>query len=293
MRFSILPVGLFSSRFLFTAPLAWLWLASTATPAAGQSSPPKNEPAVGSDLYAFTSSMARGSFRSVLRPAMDVSLSARAAGIVEIIRVPEGNLVKAGEPIISLDSDQERADLAQAEASLRGANADLERATNELERMQRLREDKVYSEKQFQEAKAQAAVARSRSEQAAAALQLAKVRLANRDILSPIDGIFLKTNKQVGEAVERYETVARVVDITSLEMVVYCDAKYFSLFKPSQRVDVRVLKSAEDQPLLSGTVFHVDPIIDPSSGTFRVKIRIERSAAAIPGLSAILIAPAA
>lgn len=245
------------------------------------------------DNYALTSGSSRGSFRSVLRPITDVSLSARAAGIVEVIRVPEGSPVKAGDVIISLDSDQERADLAQAEASLRGTNAELERANAEFERMQQLRQDKVYSDKQFQEAKAQAALAKSRSEQAAAALQLAKVRLAARDIVSPINGIFLKTNKLVGEAVERYETVARVVDVTSLEMVVFCDAKYFNLFRTGQRVDVKVLKTSEEQPLVSGVVSHVDPVIDPSSGTFRVKVRIEPSANAVSGFSALLIAPTA
>jgi RND family efflux transporter MFP subunit len=283
----------FSFRFPPAArsPLALLLglsLGVTLSPAA---SAQVGSSAVTPDLYALSSASARGSFRSVLRPAMDVSLSARAAGIVEVIRVPEGSTVKAGQPIISLDSDQENADLAQAEASLRGAGAEQERASTELARMEQLRRDNVYSEKQFQEARAAATLAKSRYEQAAAALQLSKVRLANRDIVSPIDGIFLKTNKLVGEAVERYETVARVVDITSLEMVVFCDAKYFSLFKPNQRVDVKVLKSPEDQPVVSGTVFHVDPIIDPTSGTFRVKVRIEPSSAAIPGLSAILVAP--
>ena len=173
---------------------------------------------------------------------------------------------------------------------MRGAKADLDRASTDFERIQKLRQENIYSEKQIQEAKAQVDGAQSRYDQAAAALELARVHLVNRDIVSPIDGLFLKTNKVVGEAVERYETVARVVDITSLEMVVYCDAKYFSLFKNDQKVDVRILKSSDDQPIISGKVSHVDPIID-SSGTFRVKVRIEPSAQAVAGFQAILIAP--
>lgn len=235
----------------------------------------------------------RGSFRSVLRPAVDVSLSARAAGVVDAIKVPEGQEVTAGQAIISLDADQERAEVAQAEAAVRGAAAEMERAAAEFERMQRLRDDKIYSDKQFLDAKAAAAQARSRFEQNEAGLQMARVRLANRTIVSPIAGIFLKTNKLVGEAVERYETVARVVDVTSLEMVVFCDAQYFSLFKAGQHVDVRVFKTTEEQPIVPGTVVHTDPIIDPTSGTFRVKIKVERSENSVPGLSALLIAPAA
>jgi RND family efflux transporter MFP subunit len=259
----------------------------------GRAEAPASADPAGSISLLPANSTTRGSFRSVLRPAIDVSLSARAAGVVDALNVPEGQEVTAGQAIISLDSDQEQAEVLQAEAAVRGAKAEMERAASELERMQSLRDDKIYSDKQFLEAKAQAAQARSRYEQNEAGLQMARVRLANRTIKSPINGIFLKTNKLVGEAVERYETVARVVDVTSLEMVVFCDARYFSLFKAGQHVDVRVLKSTEDHPIVTGLIVHKDPIIDPSSGTFRVKVKIERSEQSVPGLSAMLIAPAA
>lgn len=248
-------------------------------------------PADGRPLPSTPSNLSRGSLRSPLRPVLDVNLSSRAAGIVEKIHVPEGKPVKAGQAIISLDSSQERAELAQAEASMRGAHADMERAAGEFDRVQRLHKDDIYSEKQFLDAKAQAAIAKSRYEQAAAAVELAKTRLAYRDIVSPNDGIFLKTNKLVGEAVDRYESVARIVDVTSLEAVMFCDATYFSLFKTGQKVDLRILKSGEQQPIVTGQITHVDPIIDPSSGTFRVKIGVQPSVDAIAGLSAILIPP--
>jgi len=239
-----------------------------------------------------TGGATRGSFRSVLRPAIDVSLSARAAGIIDRIHIPEGHEVASGQAIIGLDADLEKAEVTHAEAAMRGAQAEMERASAEFERIERLRADNIYSEKQFLDAKAQAKLAQSRYEQSLAGLEMSRVRLANRSINSPIAGIFLKTNKQVGEAVDRYETVARVVDVTSLEMVVFCDARYFSLFKPGQQVDVRVFKSTEDQPIVTGIVAHTDPIVDPSSGTFRVKIKLERSDQSVPGLSALLIAPA-
>lgn len=260
-----------------------------AAPCAAGAAPAENTP----EIYAGEISGARGSLslRAELSPAVNVSLSSRAAGIIEVIHVPEGSPVKAGQSIISLDSSQERAELAQAEASMRGAKADLDHATAEFERTQRLSD--IQSTKDLEAAKTQAAIALSRFDQATAIVDLARVKLANRDIVSPKDGIFLKTNKRVGEAVERYETVARVVDITSLEMQVYCDAKYFSLFKVDQKVDVRVLKSpdkpTEEQPMISGTVFHVDPVIE--AGLFRVKVRIEPSSDAVPGFWGILIAP--
>lgn len=244
------------------------------------------------DLPASGGAM-RGSFRSVLRPTIDLSLSARAPGIVDAMHITEGNPVKAGDVIVSLDADEERGDVAQAEALVRGSRAEMERANAEFERIQTLSRDNIFSEKQILDAKTQAELARSKHEQSLASLQIARARLANRSIVSPIDGIFLKTNKAVGEAVERYETVARVVDIRSLEMVVFCDARYFSLFQTNQQVQVKVLKSPDDQPIVSGVVSHIDPIVDPASGTFRVKVQLERSKAAVPGLTALLLPPSA
>ena len=245
------------------------------------------------DFSGLSTGGLRGSLRSVLRPAVDLSLSARAPGIVDAIHVREGGEIKAGQVIISLDADEERGNVAQAEASMRGARAEMERADAELARINRLEGDNIFSEKQILDAKTQADLARSRYDYSVAALDVSRARLASRSVTSPVDGIFLKTNKSVGEAVERYETVARVIDIRSLEMVVFCDARYFSVFRVEQEVQVKVIKSAEDQPIVSGTIIHIDPIIDPASGTFRVKIKLARSENALPGLTAILLAPTA
>lgn len=234
----------------------------------------------------------RGSLRSVLRPAQDIHLSSRAAGIVEKFHVEEGESVAAGDAILSLDSDQERADLQQAEAVLRGARSELERAEAELARIAPLTSENIYSEKQLVDVRTQVELARSKVEQAEAAIALSKARLANRTLVSPIAGIFLKTNKSVGEAVERFETVARVVDVSSLEMVVYCDSRYFSVFGLSENVQVRILKSTEEQPIVDAKIVHIDPIIDPSSGTFRIKLKIPRSGAAAPGYAAVMLPPA-
>jgi RND family efflux transporter MFP subunit len=276
----------FRPGFIVAALLAGLRWAAAEVPAAN-AAPSPSAPSAPSTASA---TVPRGSFRSVLQAVNDVRLSSRAAGVVETIHVAEGSHVKKDQPIISLDADQEKAEVAQAEAALRGAQAEVERAEAEFKRMDQLHTENISAEKFYVDAKAAAALARSRADQAAATLQLAKVRLANRTITAPFDGIFLKTNKQVGEAVDRYETVAEVVDVTSLEMMVFCDARYFSQFRAGQRMEIRVFKSPEEQPIISGVIIHKDPIID-AGGTFRIKIKIEPSADAVPGLVAYVKAP--
>ena len=242
------------------------------------------------DPRVLWNSVNRGSLRAIVQPAQDIRLSSRAAGIVQRYEAEEGQLVKKDAPLLVLDDDQERAELVQAESIRKAALAELAHAEGEFERAKPLSEERIFSDKQFAEAKYALDVARSRVAQADAAVELARVRLANRTITSPIDGIFLKKTKNIGEAVERFEPVARVVDLSYLEIVVYCDASLFGSIGQNHEIPVQVAKS-DDSPaaLVQGRVLFVDPIIDPASGTFRVRVHLPKSDVTAPGYTAILM----
>jgi RND family efflux transporter MFP subunit len=233
----------------------------------------------------------RGSLRSVLRPIADVRVSSKAAGVIERFHVEEGAAVQIGDPILSLDMDAERAELAQAIALVDGAKAELDRTSSEYERARPLSAENIFSEKQLLEALTARDLAASRLAQAEAARDLAQSRLSNRTLTSPIKGIFLKTSKSVGEAVERFETVARVVDTSRLEVLVYADARYFTKFTQGGQARIRVSLPTGGQVVTQGTVSHVDPIIDPATGTFRIRVQFEPSAEVAAGYTALLLLP--
>lgn len=233
----------------------------------------------------------RGSLRSVLRPVADVRVSSKAAGVIEHFHVEEGAAVKIGDPILSLDMDTERAELAQAIALVDGAKAELDRTTSEYERARPLSAENIFSEKQLLEALTARDLAASRLAQAEAARDLAQSRLTSRTLTSPIDGIFLKTSKSVGEAVERFETVARVVDASRLEMLVYADARFFKTYTRGNQAKVRVTLPTGGQAVVEGTVSHLDPIVDPATGTFRIRLQFEPTADVEAGYTAILLVP--
>lgn len=189
-----------------------------------------------------------------------------------------------------LDDEEERAQVAQAKSLLDGARAELTHAEGEFERAKPLSEERIFSDKQFAEAKYGLEVAKSKVAQAEAALAVAEVRLANRTISSPIDGIFLKKTKSIGESVERFEPVARIIDLSYLETVVYCDASLFGTISAGNQISVQVSKSDESPAaVIQGQVIYVDPIIDPASGTFRVRIRLPKSDSTAPGYTAVLL----
>lgn len=288
MRF-IRPVP--SSFMVQLRLFAFVWSAVTAgmtTMRADDLPPPPPDETI--ESHVLWTNVNRGSLRAIVQPAQDIRLSARAAGIIQRYEAEEGADIRKNAPILVLDDDQEKAELAQAEAVLRAAQAELEHAEGEFERAKPLNEERIFSNKQFAEAKYLLEVARSRLAQAQAAVALAKVRLADRTIVSPFDGIFLKKSKGVGEAIERFEPVARIIDLSYLEIVVYCDASLFGSFKGNNAVSVQVSKSDDSQVVVvQGTVTYVDPIIDPASGTFRMRVRLPASDVTAPGYTAVLL----
>ena len=231
----------------------------------------------------------RGSLRSVLVPLEDRSLSARASGVIEAYHVEEGRLVAAGGLILELDSALERAALDEAQALLGGTLAELEKAKLNFERAEALRQEEINSQKQMEEARYMLALAGSRHQQAAANLTKSRILLDARFVRSPIDGIFLRKVKSVGESVERLEVVARVTDPSHLMLEVYCDVDLFGRLSAGGSYSIEMLEGPSAGQLIRGAVFHLDPMIDPASGTFRAKVKVTPSTGVAAGMAARLL----
>ncbi len=231
----------------------------------------------------------RGSLRSVLLPREDIKLSAASAGIIKIYHVKEGQRVVAGDVILELDSREEEAAVNQAEAVLDGAAAELEKARKDMKRVEKLYKDNIQSEKQYEETVYILAKAESQYQHTQASKKAAEIRLDKKKIKSPIDGIFLKKYKSVGESVERLETVARVLDDTRLELVVYCGSQLFGTLHSDTTLNIEILDGPARGEQATAEVVYVDPLIDPSSGTFRVKLEISPSENISAGFAARLI----
>jgi len=176
-----------------------------------------------------------------IEPVAKVEIKSKANGIIKEIKVEAGNLVNEGQILVELDKDNLNARLREAEAALlgaqanaRAAKADLEKNKIEaegvdvafrqrnLERTQRLFKDGLLPQQTLDDAQmaldlaenrqrvaqsqlsvteakvlqAQAAVA-----QAQAAVERAKEELDNATIRSPIKGMVLSRDVEIGSPV--------------------------------------------------------------------------------------------
>lgn len=236
-------------------------------------------------------SVSRGSLRNWLMPVQDLPLSSRAAGVIEKFGAEEGQMVQAGDLLVQLSAEVERAEVAHAEAVLESTDAELARAQRELERATTLRSESIGSQKDFEDAQYEHVLAIARRKQALSNLEVARARLSERAILAPIDGLLFKRSRAVGEAVERLETVLRLVDASSLEFTVYAGADLLGKFAVGQTANIMIDAGPARGTLHLATISFIDPIMDPESGTFRIKMRVTPTRWVQPGIPATLQLP--
>lgn len=176
-----------------------------------------------------------------VEPITKVEIKSKASGIVKKLYVDAGDRVKKGQVLAELDREEISAQVAQArasleasEASLKGSDADYERAKVDAEgpdvpmlkrayeRAQGMAKEGVVSASQLDDAqknyelalnkmnvaKAQLLVLKAKIGQAGAqvardkaTLQQLEEQLSYTTVVSPIDGIILSRDVEVGDAV--------------------------------------------------------------------------------------------
>ncbi len=144
-----------------------------------------------------------------------VLVGTQVSGTIKQLFVDFNSIVKKGQPLAQIDPAVFQAQVEQARANLQSAAANVEKseaslldAKRTLERNRTLfernfiaRSDLDTSETNYQSAKAQVNVGKAQVEQARAALQLARTNLQYTRILSPVDGMVISRNVDVGQTV--------------------------------------------------------------------------------------------
>ena len=150
-----------------------------------------------------------------LNPVHMVEVGTYASGRIESVEVDYNSPVSAGQLVAKIDPanalvrvQKARANVLSARARLRGAQADLGLKSEQLERQQALHAETTVSRDRFEsaetahaQASAQVEIERAQLTEREAELEDANVNLAHTDIRSPVDGIVLSKNVNVGQTV--------------------------------------------------------------------------------------------
>lgn len=212
-------------------------------------------------------------------------VSSKAMGMVTSVRVKNGDAVKKGQPLITIDDADISKKVNAAEAAYEEAlnGLDMAEETRELtqstyERFKKLHEEKALTAQEMDEMRAKKNIADSRLRQAKAAVERAKAALQEARVYreytrikSPVDGVVSDKKIDVGTMAAPGMPLIIIEDPSSYAVHVNVDERIFSRIKKRMNVNVRVgALNLETK----GTVSEIAQAIDPSSRTFLVKIAV-------------------
>ncbi|MEJ2637604.1 MAG: efflux RND transporter periplasmic adaptor subunit [Calditrichia bacterium] len=132
-------------------------------------------------------------------PVTEVNISANVAGEILAINAEEGDSVKVGQVLVRLNDQQYQASVERQNSNILGAEASVTLAKNGLNRAQELAQKNLISEADLENAQAEYERAISTLQQAQAGLKEAQDALNKTVIRSPMNGIVIRKNKEVGE----------------------------------------------------------------------------------------------
>jgi RND family efflux transporter MFP subunit len=224
------------------------------------------------------------------------TVSSKITGKVVEVNVEEGRRVVQGQVLARLDDSTPRAGLALAQAqaeaarrSLRENEVRLAQAQLNQRRTAQLHEERIASQAQLDDAKAEADSIEARiaalQEQIRVAerqIEVQQAELANYEIRAPFSGIAISKDAQAGEMVSPVTAgggftrtgICTIVDMNSLEIEVDVNESYISRVSPGQDADA-VLDAYPDWHIPARVITLV-PTADRQKATVLVRLGFKK-----------------
>ena len=188
-----------------------------------------------------------------------VQVGTQVSGQVAAIYADFNDRVRKGQLLARIDPTLARQAVLEAEAGLARSKAELERAQREYERNARLHERKIISDAEMSEISYQLEVARASLRAAQVSYDRAVRNLEYTEIYSPIDGIIVERNVDVGQTVAASFSAPQLFliaqDLSEMQILASVDESDIGLIREGQ--EVRFTVQAYPTQEFRGTVKQV------------------------------------
>lgn len=242
-------------------------------------------------------------FSARLEAAQTVELRARVAGTLDKVHFREGQLVKKGDLLLTIDPRPFAAAVARAQAQVTSARTQQKLARAELARAEKLVSLQAVSLQEIDQLRAAQANGASDVKAAEAALASAQLDLGFTRIAAPIAGRISRAEVQAGNLVGVSEPV--LTTIVSVDRVyAYFDASEAAYLRYTSRANagVAAAATAPNAVLMGlsneqgfphvGRLDFVDNRLNPATGSIRVRAVFDNAEGRYtPGLSARIRLP--
>jgi len=202
-----------------------------------------------------------------------LTLSFRTSGQITERFVEVGQHVEPNTVLAQLDNSIQNADLAAARAALAAARAQLDQMTAELKRSDELLEQGFTTRAVFERAEASAILAQGAFDLGVAQVELAQDNLTYAKLFAPTSGIITESHAKVGQIAQLAQPMFTLAENGKRDAVFDVQETVFSEHPDDFKVELSLLQRPEIS--VECTVREVSPIVDPNTGTVRVRCGID------------------
>jgi RND family efflux transporter MFP subunit len=203
-----------------------------------------------------------------------IEVRPRATGYLQRVHFADGQYVRAGQALFTIDARPARAALEQARAQLTRAQAVLANARTELARSETLAASQAASQEEVEQRRAAVRVGEAEVNAARATVEARQLEVGFTTVTAPISGRISERLIDVGNSVVADQTVlTRIVSVDPIHFAFEGSEalalKYQRQNNAGTGTPVRVRLQDEASYVHPGRIDFIDPVINASAGTVR------------------------
>lgn len=221
-----------------------------------------------------------------------VDVGTQVTGIIDKLYADYNSIVKKGELIAEIEKTVLESDYKSAEASVKSAQYTYEYNLRNYERDKALHDKQLISDYEFQTSQKDYEVSKAAYDKAVADRVRAAKNLNYAEIYSPIDGIVISRDVEVGQTVVSSMNVANlytIADLDNMQVVGNVDEADIGQVKVGQKVTFSVDAYPDDMFEGKVTQVRLSPTTESNVVTYEVIVGVPNpDHKLIPGLTANL-----
>ncbi len=226
-----------------------------------------------------------GSFRGVLKPIRETTVSAKVGGTIAEVPFLEGEHVKKDDLVVVIDDEILKITLNEAKARYQKAILLHEDAKRDLKRKKALSEDKIISEEDYIKAEVNAQIAYNEMKTLEADMDRKTKDLEYAIVKAPFDGIISEINVDNGETVFQATKLFSIMDVSSLKIHFYAT----DIEIPAFHIGLPLTFSVDAYPdkYFVSKVVSIDPGADDDYLNFKITslyVNDDRNNTLLPGM---------
>ncbi len=248
----------------------------------------------------------------------EARVSVEEAGLLAVLEIREGRLVKAGQEIGRLNDSRPRMELEQVEADLSVAT---KRASNDVDirfavknlgvsraeydraleanrihsgtitptELRRLRLAAERAELELEQARHEQVVNGVVAQAKQVSVDMMQQTIERHAVKAPLTGMVVERYREVGEWISPGDPIVRIVRLDKLRVQGFLNVRDFTTRVVGSPVSVEVRLAGGRIEQFPGTLAYVSPEVEPVTGDFRVWAEVENTNLWLqPGMTATM-----